>query len=59
MNQRQLDKLGSRLSYSIMADMEEEQQVECEDIALYDDEDGDDDDIEETRELVDEDIDDD
>jgi len=58
-NQRQLDKLGSKLSYSTIADIEEEQQVEYEDIALYDDNDGDDDDIEETRELVDKDIDDD
>ncbi len=57
MNQRQLDKLGSKLSYSTMADIEEEQQVEYEDIALYDDDDGDDDDIKETRELVDKDID--
>ena len=54
MNQRQLDKLGSKLSYSTMPDIEEEQQVEFKDMALDRDIDGDDDDIKDVRELVDE-----
>ena len=53
-NQRQLDKLGSKLSYSTMPDIEEEQQVEFKDMALDRDIDGDDDDIKDVRELVDE-----
>jgi hypothetical protein len=53
MNQRQLDRLGSKLSYTLMVDMPMEEQVEYEEIALQEDEEGDDADIEDTRELVD------
>jgi hypothetical protein len=53
MNQRQLDRLGSKLSYTSMVDMPMEEQVEYEEIALQEDEEGDDADIEDTRELLD------
>jgi hypothetical protein len=53
MNQRQLDRLGSKLSYTSMVDMPMEEQVKYEDIALQEDDEGDDGDIEDTRELVD------
>lgn len=55
MNRRQMDKLGRKLSYTTMVDMPEEEQVEFEGLALAKDIDGDDDDINDTRELVDED----
>jgi hypothetical protein len=53
MNQRQLDRLGSKLSYTSMVDMAVEEQVQYEELAVQEDDQGDDDDIEETRELVD------
>jgi hypothetical protein len=53
MNHRQIDKLGSKLSYTSMVDMPVEEQVEYEELAVQEDDQGDDDDIEESRELVD------
>jgi hypothetical protein len=56
-NRRQIDKPGSKLLYSTMVDMAEEQRVEYEGIALAEDVDREDDDIKDTRELMDKDYD--
>jgi hypothetical protein len=48
-----MDRLGSKLSFTSMVDMAVKEQVEYKEVALQDDDDGDDADIEDTRELVD------